>query len=95
MSSLVCVERRRDTALLRIVHPPVNALSAAVRAALMEAPAQALADDAVRAVLIAGFGRCFSAGADIAELRDAPVRYRDFVPSLDADEPVMPWRNQP
>ena len=60
-------ERVGDVALLVLTHPPVNALSDAVRAGLAAGLQAALADPAIRAIVIRGEGRGFSAGADIAE----------------------------
>ncbi len=60
-------DRDGDVAVLTLAHPPVNALSDAVRSGLAQGLAAALADPAVRAVVICGEGRGFSAGADIAE----------------------------
>jgi 3-hydroxyacyl-CoA dehydrogenase len=68
----VVVKRLGDVALVTIDHPPVNALSQAVRSGLSDA-AKALAREAgIRAVVITGAGRCFSAGADITEFGGAP-----------------------
>ena len=55
------------TALITFANPPVNGLSHAVRAGLAAALARAAADPAVRAVVLAGAGGRFSAGADIRE----------------------------
>ncbi|MCU0757855.1 MAG: 3-hydroxyacyl-CoA dehydrogenase NAD-binding domain-containing protein [Steroidobacteraceae bacterium] len=60
-------------AVLEIDHPPVNALAAPVRAALLAAVERADGDPAVRAIVIAGRGAAFVAGADIREF-DAPPR---------------------
>ncbi len=60
-------------AVLTIDNPPVNALSQAVRAALVEAAAQVAADEAVDAMVIACAGRTFIAGADIREFDQAPA----------------------
>ncbi|WP_010101343.1 enoyl-CoA hydratase-related protein, partial [Burkholderia oklahomensis] len=70
-----CVTReRRDKVLVvTIDHPPVNALSAAVRRGLVDALDAADADAAVAAVLIVGAGRNFIAGADIREFGKPPV----------------------
>ncbi|HEX8568361.1 MAG TPA: 3-hydroxyacyl-CoA dehydrogenase NAD-binding domain-containing protein [Caulobacteraceae bacterium] len=54
-------------AVLTIDNPPVNALSARVRQALVEGVRAAEADDAVRALVLACAGRTFFAGADISE----------------------------
>lgn len=47
--------------------PPVNALGSAVRQGLVKALAEALADDAVEAIVLRCDGRTFFAGADITE----------------------------
>jgi 3-hydroxyacyl-CoA dehydrogenase len=60
-------------AVLEIDFPPVNALAAPVRAALLAALERAEADPQVHAILIAGRGAAFVAGADIREF-DAPPR---------------------
>jgi 3-hydroxyacyl-CoA dehydrogenase len=64
-----CVDLRYygEIAVVTLDNPPVNALGHAVRSGLAEALRQAEADPAVRAVVIAGKGRGFSAGADIRE----------------------------
>jgi 3-hydroxyacyl-CoA dehydrogenase len=48
-------------------NPPVNALGHALRVDLEKCLNEALADPAVKAVVITGTGRFFSAGADISE----------------------------
>jgi len=53
--------------VLTVEYPPVNALSAAVRAGLGQALAAARDDPAVAAVVIMGGGSTFIAGADITE----------------------------
>lgn len=54
-------------AVLTFDNPPVNAISAAVRSALVEGVARANTDPAVTAVVIACAGRTFFAGADLKE----------------------------
>ena len=67
---LVTVERDGDVAVVRLNRPTKhNALSTALEAALLEAitgPAVA----ASRAVVLAGNGRSFCAGADVTEIRE-------------------------
>ncbi len=58
--------------ILTIANPPVNALSAAVRAGLESAVVTAQADPTVRAIVIAAEGRVFVAGADISEFGKPP-----------------------
>ena len=60
-------------AVIRIANPPVNALSAAVRAGLAGAVRRADADPAAAAIVIAAEGRTFIAGADITEFGKPPV----------------------
>ncbi len=67
MSKLVRLEAHGDIGLIVINHPPVNALSAAVRLELVGA-LKALAENPyLRAGVIACDGRTFVAGADIRE----------------------------
>ena len=54
-------------------NPPVNALGAAVRIGIDAGIKQAMADDAVKAVVIRCDGRTFFAGADITEFTKPPV----------------------
>lgn len=54
-------------AILTLNNPPVNAISAAVRTALIDGVRRAEADPAVRALIIACAGRTFFAGADLRE----------------------------
>ena len=61
-----------DVAVITIDNPPVNALSAAVRAGLAEALAAAKIDPGVKAIVIACAGRTFCAGADITEFGKPP-----------------------
>ncbi len=65
--AVVRAERRGAIALLLVDNPPVNAFSQAVRAGLETALRQVAADPAVAAVVVAGAGRSFPAGADIRE----------------------------
>ncbi|HEX3351093.1 MAG TPA: 3-hydroxyacyl-CoA dehydrogenase NAD-binding domain-containing protein [Acetobacteraceae bacterium] len=60
-------------AVVRIANPPVNALSAPVRAGLVEAVRRADTDPAAAAIVIAAEGRTFVAGADITEFGKPPV----------------------
>lgn len=67
LSESVTLEVENGVAVLSINNPPVNALSASVRDGLHIGVGQALADDAVKAVLIICEGRTYIAGADISE----------------------------
>jgi 3-hydroxyacyl-CoA dehydrogenase len=68
------VSWRRDggVAVITVDHPPVNALSRAVRAGLLESVRAAGADPQVRALLVHCAGRTFIAGADIGEFARPP-----------------------
>ncbi|PJC11689.1 MAG: 3-hydroxyacyl-CoA dehydrogenase, partial [Comamonadaceae bacterium CG_4_9_14_0_8_um_filter_60_18] len=54
-------------AVFTLNNPPVNGLGLATRQALTDNLARALADDAVKAIVITGAGKAFSGGADIKE----------------------------
>jgi 3-hydroxyacyl-CoA dehydrogenase len=65
--SPISTKRHGDVLIVTSNNPPVNALSHAVREGLVAAIAEADADDAVKAVVIACEGQTFFAGADITE----------------------------
>src|SRR6267154_1474090 len=67
MTTLVSCARDAGVAVIRVNHPPVNALSQAVRAGLLEAVRGADADPSVQAIVILCQGRTFIAGADLTE----------------------------
>jgi enoyl-CoA hydratase/carnithine racemase len=68
---LIAVEVRADgVALVTLQNPPLNALSRAVLAALAGTAEGLAADRAVKAVVVAGDGKAFAAGADISEFSD-------------------------
>jgi 3-hydroxyacyl-CoA dehydrogenase len=60
-------------AVLTINNPPVNALSQGVRAALVEAVGDVMANSSVDALVIACAGKTFIAGADIREFGKPPL----------------------
>jgi enoyl-CoA hydratase len=82
----VQLERRPGGVGLVTLRRPdrLNALSSEVAAALDAAFRAAGADDAVRAIVVAGEGKAFCAGADIGELDslDGPHAFRAFVGRL-------------
>jgi len=65
VGAMVLREWRGAVAVLRLARPPVNALSPGLGRALLEALDEVLARPGVQAVVLAGQGRCFSAGADV------------------------------
>ncbi|MDR3481250.1 MAG: 3-hydroxyacyl-CoA dehydrogenase NAD-binding domain-containing protein [Burkholderiaceae bacterium] len=54
-------------AVITLNNPPVNGLGHATRSAIVDGMQKALADDAVKAIIITGAGTAFSGGADIKE----------------------------
>jgi 2-(1,2-epoxy-1,2-dihydrophenyl)acetyl-CoA isomerase len=77
MSDLETVRYRRDNAVAIItIHRPdaMNSFNTALRRDLLTAFQRAVHDSAVRAVVLTGEGRSFSAGADLKDLAaDRPV----------------------
>lgn len=80
MTSVVIMEKYGTVSIITIDNPPVNALGRAVRQGLRAALDESLADEAIEVLILIGSGRAFSAGADIAEFRDAtePPELRDL-----------------
>jgi len=60
-------EVRGSVALITLDAPPVNSLGLALRQSVAASIGRALQDDAVAAIVLAGAGNGFSAGADIRE----------------------------
>ena len=90
--SVVDYRRDGDVALITIDHPPVNALSQAVRAGLVDAVARAEADSFVHAAVIRCAGRTFVAGADIGEFGKPaqPPHLPDVVAAIEnATKPIV------
>ncbi len=73
MTDPIRAERHGDIAIIISNNPPVNALGAAVRIGIDRELKAALANDAVRAIVIRCDGRTFFAGADITEFTKTPV----------------------
>ncbi len=65
-----------------IDNPPVNGLGAAVRSHLLRELERALADPGVDAIVIAGRGKMFSAGADIREFGKEPPPETPSLPDV-------------
>ena len=81
-----------DVALIVMKNPPVNALSFALRDGLGRSLAAAAADPAIRAVVLTGSERAFSAGADISEFGSQPTspNLRELIATLEAfQKPVI------
>ena len=69
----VTLNKHDGIALISINNPPVNALSQAVRAGLLEAVVAAIAATDVNAVVIHCEGKTFIAGADVREFNRPPL----------------------
>ncbi|MGC3983278.1 MAG: 3-hydroxyacyl-CoA dehydrogenase NAD-binding domain-containing protein [Pseudorhodoferax sp.] len=61
-----------DIGVLTLNYPPVNALSQAMREAIVEGMREADADPAIKAIVLICDGRTFLAGADITEFGKPP-----------------------
>ena len=72
INAVTDLTRAGDIAVLTIDSPPVNARSADVRTGLRDSVGQAMADPAVKAIVLICAGRTFIAGADIAEFGKPP-----------------------
>jgi 3-hydroxyacyl-CoA dehydrogenase len=83
--ALIETERAGAVLVVRMDNPPVNALGHALREALMGALREAEGDAGVRAVLLTGTKRFFSAGADITEFGKPPrsPNLREVIEFLD------------
>lgn len=86
MKGTVHYETRGEIALLSIDNPPVNPLSSGVRHGLFEGVNKALADDAVKAIVVTGMHRAFIAGADISEFGAAATEGPSLGETLDTME---------
>jgi cyclohexa-1,5-dienecarbonyl-CoA hydratase len=64
---MINVERRERVVHLVVDAPPVNVLDAAILGTLVERLGELADDHSVAAVVLSGEGRCFSAGASVAE----------------------------
>ena len=82
-----------DVAVIGLANPPVNALSRALCAGIMESFRKAVADDAVRAIVVIGRGRGFCAGADISEFGAKPppdaINLRHLIAAFDGSTKPM------
>ncbi|WP_422059206.1 3-hydroxyacyl-CoA dehydrogenase NAD-binding domain-containing protein [Sphingopyxis sp.] len=81
----VTMQKDGDVAVVIVNNPPVNALSWHVRQGLADHFAAALADDAIKAIVLRCDGSTFIAGADISEFGKAP-RGPDFNAVLNSIE---------
>ena len=66
-------EKRGDIGIIWIDNPPVNAISVAVRIAMIAGVANLAGDPEIKIGVLACEGRTFMAGADITEFGKAPL----------------------
>lgn len=88
----VTLENHDAVGVITVNNPPVNALSQAVRAGLLECLGAALADRHCEAIVLECSGRTFIAGADIREFGQPPAApyLPDVVERIEAaDKPVI------
>jgi 3-hydroxyacyl-CoA dehydrogenase len=80
MTQIVELQRHGDVAVIVVDNPPVNTITAAVRAGLSKAMQEVAADPSVRAVLLRTGGNNFFTGADINEFSGPPKEgeYREL-----------------
>jgi len=76
----VKLTRDGDIAVVQMDNPPVNALGLALREALVSTFASLDADPSVKAIVLTGTGKAFSAGADITEFSKG--RLAPFLPDV-------------
>ncbi|WGW03779.1 enoyl-CoA hydratase/isomerase family protein [Tropicibacter oceani] len=82
----------QGVAILEVAQPPLNGLSRAVRAALMDAVDRAEEDDSAGAILLVGAGASFPAGAEVSEYDSHPVdpSLRDLCERVEfSEKPVV------
>lgn len=90
--SIVSFECRGRVGLILVNNPPVNAISHAVRAGIVECLERASSDDGAHVLVLAATGRTFMAGADITEFGKPPKapHFADVIAALEAsDKPVI------
>jgi len=81
----VTTERHGDVLVILVNNPPVNALSWHVRQGLKDGIEEALADEAIKSVVLRCAGQTFIAGADITEF-GKPPQGPDFIEVLNTIE---------
>src|SRR5258706_13925966 len=74
MSDVARYAARDGIAVISRTTPPINGLSNALRAAIMETLEKADKDAAVQAVVLVGAAKAFSGGADIREFNSPRIK---------------------
>lgn len=78
MSALVTYQLNSDVAVISVDNPPVNAFTPVVIQAMLDRLSEAQLDSSVRAIVLCGAGKTFSAGADIQEFLKYASGEKDF-----------------
>ena len=94
MSDFTIYSSDDGVAVITLNNPPVNGLGHGVRGGIMEGLKKALADSAVKAIVITGAGKAFSGGADIKEFNtpkmSAEPSLHTVINAIEAaDKPVV------
>jgi len=87
-------EVKGSTAVITLNNPPVNGLGHATRSGIFDGLKKAMADKAVKAIVITGAGKAFSGGADIKEFNSPkssaePTLHTVLAALEAADKPVV------
>ena len=85
---------RDGIAVVTIDNPPVNSMSHAARSGVVDGVTKALADDAVKAIVLIGEGKGFCAGAEIKEFNSPAATAEPHLATVidvieNADKPVV------
>ena len=94
MTNVVTRSRQGSVAVITMNHPPVNSLSAELRAGFASAIDEALVDGTVDAIVLGGTARAFSAGADMTEFGTSKTLRDPHLHALiklveESDKPVI------
>ena len=91
-AKIVQIETEGEIGLIRLTNPPVNALGVALRSAVYDALHELLDTASIKAIVIYGEGRFFSAGADIKDFGRANEKptLPDLLKALnDSHKPII------
>lgn len=80
--SFVDIQTDGDIAIINMNQPPVNSLGVGLRQAIRDAFREAIANENVKAIVIASTGKLFCGGADISE-------FGTDLPSVDPSLPIL------
>jgi 3-hydroxyacyl-CoA dehydrogenase len=84
MTATARLIRHDDVGVIELDNPPVNALALGLRQGLETSLEAALADPAIKAIVLAGAGRMFCGGADLREFNTPAAAQPPFATDLRA-----------